>query len=163
MRKSARHLRPVEQFLRWWLMELWTMIPARVRRLAGKRKSAFVITFEGERTALIREAGGQPTVLCEIDLARPALETADQLQRFMPARRRSGRPRVRVRLPMQQALRTTVTLPQAAEENLSEVLGFELDRRTPFRAEDVHFAHCIEQRDPETRLLKVGSSCRSCW
>ncbi|MGQ9369546.1 PilN domain-containing protein [Azospirillum sp. ST 5-10] len=45
---------------------------------------------------------------------------------------------VELRLPAAWALAKTVTLPAAAEANLREVLAFEMDRETPFRAADVH-------------------------
>jgi general secretion pathway protein L len=58
-----------------------------------------------------------------------------------------GRLGVWVRLPANQALRTTIDLPLAAEGNLREVVGFELDRHTPFRADQVYFACRILKRD----------------
>ena len=41
-------------------------------------------------------------------------------------------------LPAGLALRKIIDLPAAAEENLLQVLAFEMDRLTPFAAEAVH-------------------------
>jgi general secretion pathway protein L len=40
-----------------------------------------------------------------------------------------------------------VALPLATEENLAQVLAFEMDRLSPFRAEDVYFGYRIAGRD----------------
>lgn len=45
-----------------------------------------------------------------------------------------------LRLSDAQALKKTIYLPEAAQENLQQVVGFELDRYTPFKAEQVYFA-----------------------
>jgi general secretion pathway protein L len=42
------------------------------------------------------------------------------------------------------------------EENLREVLGFEMSRHTPFQAEDVHFAHRVLERDPARQRCRVA-------
>ena len=42
-------------------------------------------------------------------------------------------------LPARAGLRRLVTLPAAAAERVRDVLGFEIDRQTPFAADDVYF------------------------
>lgn len=54
-----------------------------------------------------------------------------------------------------QYLRKTITLPLAAEENLRQVISFELDRQTPFSADQVYFTSRVVERLPEARRLKV--------
>jgi general secretion pathway protein L len=44
-------------------------------------------------------------------------------------------------------------MPTATEENLRQVLAFEMDRLTPFRAEDVYFDYRILSRDPAAGTL----------
>ena len=63
-------------------------------------------------------------------------------------RRRAGQ--VVLVLPDDQVLRRTVELPLAARENLREVVSFELDRYTPFAAEDVMFDLPEAAGDPVT-------------
>ena len=60
-----------------------------------------------------------------------------------------------VRLPRDKVLRRLVELPAAAAENLREVLGFEMDRQTPFKAEDVCFDFRIREQDPQRKRIKV--------
>jgi general secretion pathway protein L len=46
-------------------------------------------------------------------------------------------------------------MPAATEENLRQVLGFEMDRLTPFRAEDVYFDYRVMSRDAAAGTLQV--------
>jgi general secretion pathway protein L len=66
-----------------------------------------------------------------------------------------ARTRVQVRVPGSLALSTRPSLPLAAEENLREVLGFEMDRLTPFRSSDVFFAFDVVARDRVKQLIQV--------
>ena len=50
-------------------------------------------------------------------------------------------PPICLRLPCSASLQVRMSLPRAARHNLSEVIAFELDRYTPFRAEQVYFSH----------------------
>jgi len=63
--------------------------------------------------------------------------------------------RVTLLLPAHQVLRPKVELPAAAAENLAEVLAFEMDRFTPFPAEDVLFDFRVKGTDPEMERLTV--------
>ena len=41
-------------------------------------------------------------------------------------------------IPESSTLTRNLSLPAAAEDNLRQVLGFEMDRQTPFKADQVH-------------------------
>ncbi|MET0065266.1 MAG: PilN domain-containing protein [Candidatus Thiodiazotropha sp.] len=49
-----------------------------------------------------------------------------------------------------------VTLPIEAEENLREVLAFEMDRHTPFNAQQVYYDYLVNQRDRHNRVLDIS-------
>jgi general secretion pathway protein L len=52
-----------------------------------------------------------------------------------------------LRLPAHMLLEREVALPLAAERDLDRVLGYEMDRFTPFSAADVHWARGAVRRD----------------
>ena len=52
-------------------------------------------------------------------------------------------------------MRKIVDLPAAAEENLRQVLAFEMDRLTPFAAEAVHYDVHVMERDVENRRIRA--------
>lgn len=54
-----------------------------------------------------------------------------------------------------QVLRRTLALPLAAEPRLHDVLAHEIDRQTPFTADQVWFAGRVLARDPVARQLQV--------
>jgi general secretion pathway protein L len=58
-------------------------------------------------------------------------------------------------LPARDALRRRIVLPAAAEEHLAQVLSYEMDRHTPFRADQVYFDHRIQRRDEVARQLAI--------
>ncbi len=59
-------------------------------------------------------------------------------------------------LPKDQVLTRSLTLPLAAEENLREVLSFEMDRQTPFTAEQVYYDFSVIARSAVERTLTVN-------
>src|SRR5690606_28192983 len=58
-------------------------------------------------------------------------------------------------IPSRAVLRRTLQLPVAALENLSSVLGFELDRQTPFRADQVYYDSRVLPHEPDARQTSV--------
>jgi len=68
--------------------------------------------------------------------------------------RKTGRTAV-LHLSEQDVLGKTVTLPLAAERELEQVLGFEMDRETPFKAEEIYWNHQIDGVDRQNARLSV--------
>jgi general secretion pathway protein L len=60
-----------------------------------------------------------------------------------------------VRIPGKYALQRTLTLPSDAEENLENVLGFEMDRLTPFSRDEVYFDFSVTSRDRSKRTIDL--------
>ena len=67
----------------------------------------------------------------------------------------AGQARIVVALPADQVLRKTITLPAAVEDNLAQVLAYDLDRHTPFKPDEVYFDAAIVGRDPSKREIRV--------
>ncbi|CAA7621443.1 PilN domain-containing protein [Magnetospirillum sp. UT-4] len=63
--------------------------------------------------------------------------------------------RTRPLLPRDSALVRRLTLPLAAEQDLRRVLEFEMDRLTPFTADQLCFDALVERRDPARGHLVV--------
>ena len=60
-----------------------------------------------------------------------------------------------ISIPGNKVIFKRLSLPSPTEENLKEVLGFEMDRYTPFTLEDVYFDFKIVKRDEERNLIDV--------
>src|SRR5690348_14080603 len=133
------------RFWDWWTGEI---AQAASERFTALRGSAAVplVAIEGAEVSLLEPAvpaGADASV----DLA--AFEEPRRRAAFRALLERVGetQQRVRLRLASGEALVRRVTMPLATEENLREVLGFEMDRLTPFRAEDVYFDYRVLSRD----------------
>jgi general secretion pathway protein L len=147
------------RFFRWWLAELAFLVPPLLRKRLGA-DDVLVAALAADQAILSHESGGKACVLGHVPAeATPAASAKVQklLGRIPGLRQRfaAGRIPVALRLPSDQALRTPVILPLAAEANLRQALAFQLDRRTPFQADTVHFAHRIVRRDEAAKQLEV--------
>ncbi|WP_285404132.1 PilN domain-containing protein [Luteibacter sp. ME-Dv--P-043b] len=122
--------------LRWWGGELAALMPVRWREAfaGGERWYAVERHDTGWQ---MRRAGESLPVAEAADADTPehrAAVLAGALAEADPADRR-----VALVLPAAQVMRRRLVLPLAARDNLRQVVGFDLDRQTPFRAEDIHY------------------------
>ncbi len=159
----ARLLSLIGGFFDWWLGELASFVPLRLRsRLThlGQR-GRLVLAINPSEIALIHEQGSRVRQLGRIAHGASDLASSDARQELLGGLRRGmgvfawRQPSVCLRLPAADALRNSISLPLAAESNLREVISFELDRHTPFKAQDVHFAHRIVNRMGSPPRLRV--------
>ena len=129
---------PAGKFLLWWAGELKQILPVswQQRLQRATRRVTFVagadsLTVGVDENHLVRVL---ETVAIEADATlqgrqiRGLLERNDLLEvpRFLL-------------LDASRVLRKKLVLPRAAEANLRQVLSFEMDRQTPFRAAEVYY------------------------
>jgi general secretion pathway protein L len=138
--------------LAWWLGELAAMVPAPLRRALDGRGALLILEEAGDELVVSRFGNDGCREIGRLCPDRP--ETAAEAARQL-ARLGGDRAELILRLPQDRALRRIVDLPLAAEENLAEVLRFEMARLTPFRAEQVYFAGRVLGRDAQARSLRV--------
>ena len=145
----------VVKFWRWWTAELKALLPA-----------AMAIWLEGDTVATnvgVDDAGvtifssGDATKSAPQRVPNDALATSPALRELQAA----GRDRVRLLLTPDQALVKTITLPLATEENLREVIGFELDRHTPFTPDQAYYDVQTVRRDPQHEKITVALAVAS--
>jgi general secretion pathway protein L len=138
---------PVGEFFAWWTDELKQLLPeewqARLR-LATRRLSMEVndsslqVGIEDSHKVEVLESIRLDQ---DIELAQKQIKTLldqddlHELPRFLL-------------LDNKWVLHKELKLPVAAESNLQQVLSFEMDRQTPFRANEVYF---------DWRMLPAGS------
>lgn len=142
-------------FFRWWFGELRDTIPPFLRGGGRGRRRAFWIEI-GDRSARFGREGRRKTK----DLGEVALDPGDPAAQYRDIRRHMRRRRIRPRdidlqLSRDQALRQVVVLPAAARENLREVLSFEMDRHTPFKADEVVFDYRLLRIDQQRKQMDV--------
>lgn len=144
----------LERFWRWWSNELLAMVPERFASMAGATRVPLLAFRDGSAVVLEpRAAEGRPEDHAELGDLDPA--RAGAAVRALLERAGESRGRARLALAPHEALVRRVTMPAATEENLATVLGFEMDRLTPFRAEEVYYDHRVVGRDAAAGTIAV--------
>ncbi len=135
---------------RWWAGEISQMLPDRITR--GSRVP--VLALEDGDVVLVepRSAAGPQARVAAATLDAALAQTA---VRALLERAGETRARARLCLARDQALVRRVTLPAATEENLAQVIAFEMDRLTPFRADEVYSDQRVVSRDPASGQVGV--------
>ena len=140
------------RFLAWWFRQLAPLVPARLRGWLVEHRDELIVRVEDEALVL-RRASAPPDAV--IAIARSEPEDVQRAEVLRELHRAEERPDVVFCIGQRHVLRRTLNLPLAAEENLRQVLGFEMDRQSPFRADQVYFDHRVLGRDAVARQLSV--------
>lgn len=116
-------------------------LPPRMRAVFGLAQQRLLVETRDDMLLLGLTVPAQPgeapvRTLAELPQEAVATAVGDPLARILSPRI-AGLPRWLV-LPASTGLRRRLTLPAAAADRLRDVLGFEIDRQTPFSADDVH-------------------------
>ncbi len=142
----------VGEFFTWWRTELGGMLPEGLRHRFEGRLETLRLTQVGDELQICRGEGARSVELGRVDMSRP--EAGERLGSVVDPLD-GGSTRVEVVVPPEKLLIKQIQLPLAAEEDLREVLGFEMQRQTPFRAEQVYFDFRVLARRPGSQQLDV--------
>lgn len=142
----------VRRFVDWWWGELRPLMPGSwLRAFADRRKSVLLSpTADGLRVDALGPGAPEPL---EIPLDGAGELEWGAIGQLLDSY--EERPLVVFTVPTRGALRRSLTLPAAAADNLHQILGFEMDRQTPFRAEQVYYDARVVRIDPTTRTLAI--------
>jgi general secretion pathway protein L len=136
-------------FFAWWSTELAGMLPRAWSPNRRRRRRLLVLVLDRDEAALFQGVGAGRRLIGRGELGDPS-SLRTQFDRSLGRKRQTI-----VRLPPQRGLRRSLELPAAARDDLEQLLRFEMDRLTPFRAEEVLFAYRIAGVDPQSRRLTV--------
>lgn len=143
------------RFLRWWLGELAGLVPAQLRAAGLDVGNDVLVALDVRGVVLSRIENGSARELGRLDL-KP-LEPNGQRSSFLGAldKMRPGLREVVLVLPRERVLRKTLTLPLAVEENLRQVLEFQMEQLTPFSPGQVYFGYGPAKRNFERNQLEI--------
>ena len=141
-------------FVRWWASELRQLLPSGLQARMQHAKRRILLKLHGDELAIsVHEAD----MFQEIEVLTTSQDSRIQRQQIhdlLNERELSEVSRDLV-LPESRLLCKEVILPIAAEANLRQALSFEMDRQTPFHANDVFFDYRVLQRARETAQIRV--------
>ncbi|MDD1648917.1 MAG: PilN domain-containing protein [Methylococcaceae bacterium] len=142
----------LSQFYQWWIGELLSMVPSGVQKLFGGAAEYLVLTRDEHGVSLshLRPTGEAELVHLLLD------ETGGESRtQYLQENAALSEAKTALRLTGAQGLRKQFKLPMAAEENLRQVVSFEMDRMTPFKSDQVYFSTVIVSRLKATRQILV--------
>jgi general secretion pathway protein L len=139
------------EFFTWWRQQLMELVPEAIRPGANGQANALVVDATAPGTLILqRRRRGIEARAGQVRLDEPGLLNL----RAAIAQRQSGEP-VILRLPASALLERPVTLPLAAERDPERVLGYEMERLTPFTADEVYWGYSVEARDRARNRLSL--------
>jgi general secretion pathway protein L len=128
-----------------------SLLPEGLRRQLGMRHRRLLLGLEGEGLSLRAQLDDRSSLIGVLPLDDTIL--LEQLRAHLDQGSASV-PRW-LMLDAAQVLRPVLSVPAAAEARLREVMQHEIDRQTPFAADQVSFEPRVLARDPQSRQLKV--------
>lgn len=143
----------LKAFFAWWGGELSALLPGALRKQLCPTSSLLILSAEEGSARMIRCEGGDQREIAryQIDFfaEEPPLELVTAVSQVDVT--------TIIQLAADDVLMPELTLPAEAESNLHEVLGYEMDRLTPFAAEQVYYDCKIEERMTDPKRIRVRS------
>jgi general secretion pathway protein L len=146
VRYAAPLVRRISDFWGWWSAEIIELLPQRAQAAIALRRQKLFLDIDGEMVRLRLGSWVEKRDVTEIPL-----DAGDDTVGKLP---RDAQQTILL-MPADKVLARSLTLPLATEENLREVLAFEMDQHTPFMAADVYYDYLVTGRDPSRQELSV--------
>jgi general secretion pathway protein L len=146
---------PVGFFFRWWFGELKQLLPEQWQERLQHAFRRFTFELrEGELRLGVEENHSidwieSSSMNQDVALQRQQISALAEKHDLISV------PRFLL-LDQQEVLRKELVLPAAAEANLKQVLTFEMDRQTPFRAADVYFTWLVLGNEKDTSQIRLA-------
>jgi len=145
----------LSELTRWWLEQMRGLVPASLRSAGRAGHRTLTVKSDGAdqpMVELILQTRRGGTMLGRHALTLPSLREAVSR---LPARLRRS---ATLQVSHDLVVGREVILPMAAERDLRNLIGFEMDRLTPFSAEEVLWTCHVQARDPARDRLTVQLS-----
>jgi general secretion pathway protein L len=146
IRYAAPALARLREFWAWWSGELFELLPANLQKVIAQRQQKLYVEVVDDQ--LLMSLGNHAA---QQEVLRLPVDTADTEDADIPR----DVQQTLLLLPDNKVLSRHISLPVAAEENLREVLEFEMDLHTPFTASQVYYDYTIIGRDDPPQTLTV--------
>jgi general secretion pathway protein L len=136
----------LHSFWRWWSGELIELLPENLQKAIAQRQQKLYVELDNDK--LLLSLGNHAA---QREVLRLAVDADNAEEEDIP---REVQQTILL-LPDDKVLARRITLPAAAEENLREVLGFEMDLHTPFEAAEVYYDYTVVGRDSKRQQVTV--------
>jgi len=144
----------LQRFWKWWSGEILDFVPASIRAAFDHDEQLLLISVHERDMTLERRHGADRQPLETIALADDDDALADKSKAESPITTTES-DRIVVELSRAQAVQRQVALPFGTEDRIEDVLGYEMDRFTPYARNDVYIHYRVTGRDNERRVINI--------
>jgi general secretion pathway protein L len=141
------------QALRWWVTELVGLLPRRLVAKASEDTVVLIVSDDLVTATLSVESGRRARTLGRFPTAQPAAGMLALRSGGVLGALRSRRMSLVLRVPSRMVSRQEVELPIAAQADLFEAVGYDLDRYTPFSRAQAVYAVRLMRTEPARKRL----------
>jgi general secretion pathway protein L len=145
-------LKHTHNFLNWWLTGLLYLLPIDLREKIRHTSDRLLVELDEDSINLRLYHGASNELLQTRSLQKDDKLEFIALQEWLDGLRTNDTEFILL-APMNKILFKSLTLPASAKDNVREILGFEMDRQTPFTVEQVYFDYL--QLDSTTNNEKL--------
>ncbi len=145
---------PLPRFFSWWGRELLACLPERWRAFLSDRSESLLVGVAPDAFVVWRERGDAIREHGRIPRDLPAEAQAAQFRQMRDAVE-DPNARTVFCIDSDRVLTRVLSLPAATTDNLPQVLAFEMDRQTPFKADQVYFDSRVLGQDASGRNAQV--------
>jgi general secretion pathway protein L len=145
---------PVGTFFSWWVEELRLALPDRWQEKLHHTSRNLAIDLDSGRVALYLDENHALKAIGTLPDAQDSDLLRQQLDDLLAEHELEEAPNLML-LDSGSILAREVSLPLATEANLAQVLTFEMDRQTPFKASAVYFDWLVMERDTAAGQLRL--------
>ena len=139
------------QFLQWWKEGMLAFLPDHLQKKWLASSQLLLIALQDNKLNLLSFLPLKTTELKSYDLAL-SNTAKDEFYKLLDHYHKRC-----LLIPRAHILITELSLPAATQKNLNSVIGYEIDRLTPYKMNEVYFDHKIQGISNEGRniLIKV--------
>jgi len=145
---------PAGVFLRWWTEELRQAMPvAWQHKLQHAMRRVTLVLHDDSLLVGVDENRSVQTLEVFSNAQEVSLQKS-RLENLLLEHELQEAPRFLL-LDADTVLSRELKLPLAADSNLAQVLSFEMDRQTPFKASDIYFDWNVIERNSDSGQLRL--------
>lgn len=126
----------LRRFFRWWARELAFLVPEKLRQWLSDQSGYVFVSVNDDSLIFNRVTDAEKHLIVEVSNNENASANFTKLKANKIELEKA---RLVLRLSKGQAAARVLYLPAATKENLHQVAAFEMDRYTPFKADQVYF------------------------
>ncbi|VAW34922.1 hypothetical protein MNBD_GAMMA01-2183 [hydrothermal vent metagenome] len=136
---------PINQFMHWWKTELKSFVPQKYKQQLFPATIKVYLTQDAETMTVWYSTNNNLAKYTDTTTTDGTPEQWWHQVQNIINEADGKKVSVEYLLSNDEALIRKIALPQAAKENLDEVIGFELDKYVPFNQEQVQLGYKIDQ------------------